>query len=136
MTDDWRDDSVSLRLARIKRRVRLVIAASAALTAFVLTLAAGDAANGVYAEAPDWMRAVVFTLAVFNGVCLMWAFSGFDSEMSDLERQNDRNGNSAAGGWPEAAERWWTASLVLTVLTPLSFVAVVWFVAAAGGKAS
>ena len=55
----WRQDTHATRLARLQRRSRQVVAVGAALTAFVVAVAAGAAAAGICAATPGWVRATI-----------------------------------------------------------------------------
>ena len=60
----WHEDTYAMRLGRLKRRNRQLIAVGAGLTAFVVAVAASAAADSIYDEVPGWLRASIFTLVV------------------------------------------------------------------------
>jgi hypothetical protein len=92
----WRQDTHATRLARLERRSRQVVADGAALTAFVVAVAAGDAANGIYSEVPGWLRAMIFTLVVAAGASLAFAYIRFEEETERIEQAIEYRADLAA----------------------------------------
>ena len=133
LPSDWRQDTFEQRLERLKRRVRQIIAVGVALTAFVLALAASDAATLVYERVPFWVCSVVFTIIVVAGASLGSAYIRYEDEVSTIERAIAMRHPSLEQGpgerWPENAERFWKAALLLTVLAPATFLVASWWAA-------
>ena len=130
----WREDTYATRLARLKRRSRGVVAVGAALTAFVIALAAGDAASAVYSEVSGWLRAMVFTLVVAAGAGLAFAYILFEEEIDRIEDAIGDHSDIAAARIgdrrpPKHADAFWIGGLVCTALAPLAFVAAAWWAA-------
>ena len=130
----WREDTYTTRLARLERRSRQVVAVAAALTAFVVAVAAGDAANGVYAEVAGWIRAMIFTLVVAAGAGLAFAYVRFEEAIELLEQAIEQRPDLATAHLgdrrsPKHADAYWIAGLTLTALAPLAFLTAAWWAA-------
>jgi hypothetical protein len=130
---DWRQDTYATRLARLQRRSRQVVAVGVALTAFVVALAAGDSANGIYGQVPGWLRATIFTLVAAAGAGLALAYIRYEEEATLIERAiADRADLEAArigDRWPKHADAFWIGALVCTTLAPLAFLTAAWWAA-------
>ena len=130
----WREDTYATRLARLERRSRQVIAVGAALTAFVVAVAAGDAANGIYGDVPGWVRAMIFTLVVAAGAGLAFAYIRFEEESERIEEAIEHRADLAAARIgdrrpPRYADAFWFAGLACTALATLAFLAAAWWAA-------
>lgn len=130
---DWREDTYATRLARLDRRNRQVVAVGVALTAFVVALAAGDSANGMYEQVPPWLRATIFTLVVSGGAGLALAYMRYEEEATLVKRAVAHRGELATAPigdrWPQRADAFWTGALVCTTLAPLAFLIAAWWAA-------
>jgi hypothetical protein len=130
----WREDTYATRLARLQRRSRQVVAVGVALTAFVVAVAAGDAANGIYSEVPGWLRAMIFTLVVAAGAGLAFAYLRFEEETERIEEAIEHRADMAAARIgdrrpPRHADAFWIGALVCTGLAPVAFVTAAWWAA-------
>ena len=130
----WREDTYATRLARLKRRSRQVVAVGVALTAFVVAVAVGDAANGIYSEVPGWLRAMIFTLVVAAGAGLAFAYLRFEEETERIEEAIEHRADMAAARIgdrrpPRHADAFWIGALVCTGLAPVAFVTAAWWAA-------
>jgi hypothetical protein len=81
----WHEDTYAMRLGRLKRRNRQLIAVGAGLTAFVVAVAASAAADSIYDEVPGWLRASIFTLVVAAAGGLSVAWIRFQEEIEGIE---------------------------------------------------
>jgi len=137
LPSDWKQDTFEQRLDRLQRRVRQVVAVGVTLTAFVLALAASDVAGLVYQRIPFWVSSTVFTIIVFAGASLGQAYIRYENEVSTLDRAIARHpapGQLPGERWPESADRFWKAALLLTVLAPIAFLVASWWAAIGGTK--
>jgi hypothetical protein len=129
----WREDTYATRLARLHRRNRQVVAVGVALTAFVVALAAGDSANGIYGQVPGWLRATIFTLVVAAGAGLALAYIRYEEEATLIERaiaqDSDQKTVRIGDRWPKFADAFWIGALVCTTLAPLAFLTAAWWAA-------
>ena len=128
---DWREDNYQQRLARLHRRSQLVIQVGVALATFLVVVASGDAAAGVYEDAPKWLRAVVFTLLVIAGGSLAFAYIRYEWTATKIQRGSDaeivRLTDSAGDYWPYGADRGYYIALVFTIAAPVVFMVAVWW---------
>ncbi|HXW46153.1 MAG TPA: hypothetical protein VEL03_15305 [Streptosporangiaceae bacterium] len=137
LPSDWEQDTFEQRRDRLQRRVRQVVAVGVTLTAFVLALAASAAAGLVYQRVPFWVASMVFTIIVLAGASLGQAYIRYENEVSTLERaiaQNPAPTQRPGERWPESADRFWNAALLLTVLAPLAFLVASWWAAIDAAK--
>ena len=129
----WNEDTYATRLARLERLNRQVIAVGAGLTAFVVALAAGAAANSIYQEVPDWLRASIFTLVVSAAGGLALAWIRFEEEIDRIEEaitaRPELAGVRIGGDRPHQANVFWIVALTCTGLAPLTFLAAAWWAA-------
>ena len=129
----WWYDSYTERLSRQQHRNRLVVAVGVALTAFVVALAAGDSANGIYDEAPGWIRAAVFTAVAAAGAGLALEYIRYEEQATLIERAiaKDPRVQAARIGdrWPLQADVFWKGALVCISIAPLLFLGAAWWVA-------
>ena len=127
------EDTYATRLARLKRSRRQVAAVGAGLTAFVVGVAAGAVANGIYHEVPGWVRAVIITLVLAAGAGLALAWVRFVEEAERIEEAIEDRENLAAaridGHPPRDGDAFWVAGLVCTVLAALAFLIAAWWAA-------
>jgi hypothetical protein len=130
---DLCEDTYDTRLARLQRRSRQVVAVGVALTAFVIALAAGDSANGIYGQVPGWLRATIFTLVAAAGAGLAAAYIRYEEEATRIERaiahRADLKAARIADRWPQRADTFWIGALVCTTLAPLAFLTAAWWAA-------
>ena len=91
----WREDTYATRLARLRRRRNEVVAVGAGLTGFVVAVAAGAVAAGIYSDVPSWVRATIFTLVVAAGAGLGLAWIRFEEETDRIARAIDFNADLA-----------------------------------------
>lgn len=131
---DWREDTYETRLARLERRNRQVVTVGAALTAFVITLAAGDSANGIYGQVPGWLRATIFTLVVAAGAGLGSAYIRYEDEATSIKweithRADLKTAPIGQDRWPRHADTFWIGALVCTTLAPVTFLTAAWWAA-------
>ncbi len=130
----WREDTYATRLSRLKRRRRDVLAVGAALTAFVVAVAAGGAAAGIYNEVPGWLRAMIFTFIIIAGSGLAFAWMRFQEESERIEEAIEHRGDLATTRIgnrrpPRHADAFWIVGLVCTGLAPLAFLTAAWWAA-------
>lgn len=136
---DWTQDTFEQRRDRIRRRVRQVVAVGVALTAFVVALAASDPAALIYQRTPFWFSSFIFTLIVFAGVALGAAYVRYEEEASNMELAIERRPRPSTGQgpgkrWPESAERFWRAALLLTIMAPIAFLVASWWASIDGAR--
>ena len=130
----WREDTYATRLSRLKQRRRDVLAVGAALTAFVVAVAAGAAAAGIYNDVPGWLRALVFTFVILAGSGLAVAWMRFQEESERIEEAIEHHGDLATTRigdrrLPRHADAFWIFGLVCTGLAPLAFLTAAWWAA-------
>jgi len=130
----WRTDTYATRLTRLERRNRQVVAVGAGLTAFVVAVAAGPVANGIYDEGPGWLRAMILTLLVAAGANLALAYIRFEEETERIEEaiEHDADLEGASIGDrrpPRHADLFWAGGMVCTALAPLAFLTAAWLAA-------
>ena len=129
----WKEDTYATRLARLERLKRQVIAVGAGLTAFVVALAAGAAADSIYDEVPGWLRASIFTLVVSAAGGLALAWIRFEEEIDRIEEAMTGRPDLAAvrigGDRPHQANVFWIVALTCTGLAPLTFLVAAWWAA-------
>ena len=130
----WPEDTYATRLARLKRRSRQVVAVGAALTAFVVAVVAGAAANGIYEEVPGWIRAMILTLVVAAGTGLAFAWIRFEEESDRIEGAIEHRADLAAARIgdrqpPRDADAFWFGGLACTALATLAFLTAAWLAA-------
>ena len=130
----WREDTYATRLSRLNQRRRDVLAVGAALTAFVVAVAAGAAAAGIYSDVPGWLRAMIFTFIIVAGSGLAFAWMRFQEESERIEQAIEHRGDLAdtrIGNRrpPRHADAFWVVGLVCTGLAPLAFLTAAWWAA-------
>lgn len=132
--DSMQADTYATRLSRLKQRRRDILAVGAALTAFVVAVAAGAAAAGIYNDVPAWLRATIFTLIVIAGSGLAFAWMRFQDESERIEQAIAYRGDLATTPigtrrLPRHADAFWILGLVCTGLAPLAFLTAAWWAA-------
>ena len=129
----WREDTFATRLARLKRRNRQVLAVGAGLTAFVVAVAAGGAAAGIYGEVPGWLRASIFTLVVVAAAALSLAWIRIEEDIQRIAEAIEGRPDLAAvrigGDRPHQAYAFWIVGVTCTALAPLMFLVAAWWAA-------
>ena len=127
------EDTYATRLARLERSRRQVAAVGAGLTAFVVGVAAGPVANGIYDEVPSWVRAAIFTLVFAAGAGLGLAWVRFVEEAERIEDAIEDRADLATARIddepPQDADAYWIAALVCAVLAALAFLTAAWWAA-------
>lgn len=130
----WREDTYATRLSRLKQRRRDVLAVGAALTAFVVAVAAGAAAAGIYNDVPGWLRAMILTFVIIAGSGLAFAWMGFQEESERIAQAIEHRGDLASTRignrrLPRHADAYWIVGVVFTGLAPLAFLTAAWWAA-------
>ena len=115
----WREDTYATRLSRLNQRRRDVLAVGAALTAFVVAVAAGGAAAGIYNEVPGWLRAMIFTFVITAGSGLAFAWMRYQEESERIDRAIEQQADLATTRIgnrrpPRHADAFWVVGLVCT----------------------
>jgi MFS family permease len=130
----WREDTYAMRLSRLKQRSRDVLATGAALTAFVVAVAAGAAAAGIYNDVPGWLRALIFTFVIIAGSGLAFAWMRFQEESERIAQAIEHREDLATTPIgnrrpPRHADAFWIVGQVCTGLAPLAFLTAAWLAA-------
>ena len=130
----WREDTYATRLARLERHTRWVFGVGAALTAFVIAVAAGAAAEGIYTDVPGWLRAMIFTLVIAAGAGLAISWVRFEEETEWIEKAIEYRADLETARIGDRrpfrdADAFWFVGLACTVLATVAFLAAVWWAA-------
>lgn len=101
---------------------------------------AGDLAGGFFQHVPGEVTAIFVTLALMSGLCLAFAYSGFEYEATLLERQVEDKKLLATGflpaTWrlPRPAEYSYRAATILIPCTGAWLLVAVWWAGVAPSK--